>query len=83
MFLIHAGKTCLCDIYILLKEWKLTESNFRYFVFTCHLQFVSIMWMLYPVHIEMDKDSMKTVNSEVFAAIGTSVASLFWCLYLL
>lgn len=31
----------------------------------------------------MEKDSMKAVNSEVTATIGTSVASLFWYLYLL
>lgn len=82
-FFCQLGKFCLLDIYILLKGWKLTESNFYYFAFTCHLQFISIKWMFYLGHTEMEKDSMKAVYSEVTARIGTSVASLFWYLYLL
>jgi hypothetical protein len=70
MFLLHTGKICLLDIYILLKGWKLTESNFHHSAFTCHLQFVSIIQMPYLVHTEREKDSMKTVNSDVSATNG-------------
>jgi hypothetical protein len=73
----------LLEVYITSKVWKLTKNTFHYFAFTCHLQFFSIMCMLSIVHTKMEKNSIKTVNSEVTVPTDTSVSSLFWYQYFL